>query len=183
MYESLLTALLLISLLYPAVKVGGKLSALERRKEDETDVIKTALLVMAVATAIFLTKCIGLPAGVCIWNVEQYRSQLTGVRHGLRLCFLQELHTMMIHTSFVRLKQSKGLNITHSRTNKKIDTYQGSSQEFLKEYTEGNCGGARAVPPEKFLIFEVTQPYFCILSSHHTWQKHMWKKKLHEEQW
>ena len=37
---------------------------------------------------------------------------------------------------------------------------QGSSQEFLKEYTESNCGGAGAGPPEKFLIFEVTQPYF-----------------------
>ena len=30
---------------------------------------------------------------------------------------------------------------------------QGSSQEFVKEYTEGNCGGPGAVAPEKFLIF------------------------------
>ena len=30
----------------------------------------------------------------------------------------------------------------------------------MKEYTEGNCGGPGAGPPEKFLIFEVTQPYF-----------------------
>ena len=30
----------------------------------------------------------------------------------------------------------------------------------MKEYTEGNCGGPGAGPPENFLIFEVTQPYF-----------------------
>ena len=37
---------------------------------------------------------------------------------------------------------------------------QGSSQEFVKEYTEGNCRGPGAAPPGKFLIFEVTHPYF-----------------------
>ena len=29
--------------------------------------------------------------------------------------------------------------------------------------TEGNCGGPGAVAPGKFLIFEVTQPYFFVL--------------------
>ena len=41
---------------------------------------------------------------------------------------------------------------------------QGSSQDFLKEYTEGNCGGPGAVPPGKNLTFEVAQPYFFVIS-------------------
>ena len=48
---------------------------------------------------------------------------------------------------------------------------QGSSHKFLKEYTEGKCGGPGAVPPVKFLIFEVTQPYFFVFLN----AKKVWK--------
>ena len=46
---------------------------------------------------------------------------------------------------------------------KTLTVKQGSSHEFWKEYAE-NCGGAGAVPPGKFLIFEVTQPHFFVIS-------------------
>ena len=47
------------------------------------------------------------------------------------------------------------------------------TQEFLKEYTEGNWGGPGAVPPGKFLIFEVTQPYFFVfLNAKKVWKVH-----------
>ena len=43
--------------------------------------------------------------------------------------------------------------------------YQGSSQDFLKEYAEGNWGGGPgAGPPGKILTFEVAQPYFFVIS-------------------
>ena len=34
----------------------------------------------------------------------------------------------------------------------------------MKEYTEGNCGCPGAGPPKKILIFQVTQPYFFVIS-------------------
>ena len=37
---------------------------------------------------------------------------------------------------------------------------QGSSQDFWKEYTEGNCGGPGAGAPGKILTFDMAQPYF-----------------------
>ena len=45
----------------------------------------------------------------------------------------------------------------------------------MKEYTEGNCGGPGAGPPEKILIFQVTQPYFFVISY---CKKKVWK--VHE---
>ena len=52
-------------------------------------------------------------------------------------------------------------------------TNEGCSEEFLKEYTEGKCGGPGAVAPGKFLIFEVTQPYFLhFLNAKLVWKVH-----------
>ena len=58
-------------------------------------------------------------------------------------------------------KECRALDVDLQRQHFQLSKIrQGSSQEFVKEYTEGNCGGPGAVPPGKFLIFEVTRPYF-----------------------
>ena len=63
---------------------------------------------------------------------------------------------LQVDNSEVRQLQQ---NHHHHCTDKQRLETQGSSQEFIKEYTEGTAG-VRGLGPGKFLIFEVTQPYF-----------------------
>ena len=55
------------------------------------------------------------------------------------------------------------LTKSHTLPNKIIITSQGSSQEFVKEYRERNCGGGGGLcPRENFWYFRWLTPIFCI---------------------